>query len=67
MHGHPSTGARNPPAAGRAQPPAGAPVALVPEGDDAGGSNLLRWAIALVALAIVAVGMVGALKGISTL
>jgi hypothetical protein len=39
----------------------------VPEGAQAGRADMLRWAIALAALVIVAVGMVGALRGISTL
>ncbi len=63
----PAAGSAQPPADRSAQPPAGVPVARVPERADAGRPNMLRWAIALVALAIVAVGMIGALKGISTL
>jgi len=43
---------------------AGAPAT---DGTRAGRSDLLRWAIALAALVIVAVGMVAALHGISTL
>jgi serine/threonine protein kinase len=50
-----------------AEPLAAAPQAPVPEGAQAGRPDLLRWAIALAALAIVAVGMAAALRGISTL
>jgi pSer/pThr/pTyr-binding forkhead associated (FHA) protein/predicted Ser/Thr protein kinase len=52
-----------------AEPPAAAAAvaAPVPEAAAAGGSDALRWAIALVGLAIVAVGMVAALTGISSL
>jgi pSer/pThr/pTyr-binding forkhead associated (FHA) protein/tRNA A-37 threonylcarbamoyl transferase component Bud32 len=46
---------------------AAAPRAPAPEGAEAGRADTLRWAIALVALAIVAVGMVAALTGISSL
>jgi hypothetical protein len=47
--------------------PADAPPASVPDGAQAGRRDVLRWTIALAALAIVAVGMVAALRGISTL
>jgi hypothetical protein len=40
----------------------GAPVAA-----HAGGSDVLRWAVALAGLVVVAIGMVAALHGISTL
>ena len=50
-----------------APPPAIAPRALAPEGAQAARRDVLRWAIALAGLAIVAVGMVAALNGISTL
>jgi serine/threonine protein kinase len=50
-----------------ADAPAEAPRAPVPEGARAGGPDVIRWAVALAALAIVAVGMVAALRGISTL
>jgi pSer/pThr/pTyr-binding forkhead associated (FHA) protein/tRNA A-37 threonylcarbamoyl transferase component Bud32 len=48
-----------------AEPPADA--APVPGGAAAGGSDAVRWAIALAGLAIVAAGMVAALIGISSL
>lgn len=41
--------------------------AAAPAGAEAGRADTLRWAIALAALALVAVGMVAALSGISTL
>jgi pSer/pThr/pTyr-binding forkhead associated (FHA) protein len=44
-----------------------APRAPAPEGAEAGRTDALRWAIALAALAIVAVGMVAALRGIASL
>jgi pSer/pThr/pTyr-binding forkhead associated (FHA) protein/predicted Ser/Thr protein kinase len=47
--------------------PAQASHGPVPERAHAGRADMLRWAIALAALVIVAVGMVGALRGISTL
>ncbi len=47
--------------------PVVAPRAPAPEPAKSGGGNVLRWAIALAALAAVAVGMVAALMGISTL
>jgi pSer/pThr/pTyr-binding forkhead associated (FHA) protein/predicted Ser/Thr protein kinase len=47
--------------------PAVVPRAAVPQPGQPGGSDLHRWAIALAALLLVAVGMVGALHGISTL
>jgi serine/threonine protein kinase len=50
-----------------AQAPAGAPRELVANVAHAGRADVLRWAIALAGLAIVAVGMVAALHGISTL
>jgi hypothetical protein len=50
-----------------AEPPADAAAAPVPEGAAAGGSDAMRWAIALAGLAIVAAGMVAALIGISSL
>ena len=60
--------------AGRAETPAGrggasgeAPAEAVPAGAGAGGSDALRWAIAVAGLVIVAIGMVAALHGISTL
>jgi pSer/pThr/pTyr-binding forkhead associated (FHA) protein len=56
---------RQPSEALAAAPPASAPEA--PEGAATGRADTLRWAIALAALAIVAVGMVAALSGISTL
>jgi serine/threonine protein kinase len=46
---------------------AGAPRAPALAGPDAGRADVFRWAIALAVLAIVAVGMVAALRGISTL
>jgi pSer/pThr/pTyr-binding forkhead associated (FHA) protein len=46
---------------------AATPPAPGPEGAGAGRADALRWAIALAALAIVAVGMVAALSGISSL
>ncbi len=53
------------------EPVAGAPAAAsrvgVPESAQAGGPGVLRWAIALAGLAMVAAGMVAALHGISTL
>jgi hypothetical protein len=49
------------------EPLAAAPRAPVRGGVKAGGFEVLRWAIALAGLAIVAVGMVAALRGISTL
>ncbi len=50
-----------------AEAPAAAPRAPAPEGARAGRADALRWAIALAALAIVAVAMVAALRGISSL
>jgi serine/threonine protein kinase len=50
-----------------AQAPAAAPRAPVPEGAQARRPEVLRWAIALATLALVAVGMVAALSGISSL
>ncbi len=47
--------------------PAAAPRAPEPERERAGRADMLSWAIALAGLAIVAVGMVAALRGISTL
>jgi pSer/pThr/pTyr-binding forkhead associated (FHA) protein len=47
--------------------PAAAPRAPAPEPATSGSGAALRWAIALAALAAVAVGMVAALMGISTL
>ncbi len=44
-----------------------APRAPPPERAEAGRADALRWAIALAALALVAVGMVAALSGLSTL
>ena len=46
---------------------AAAPRAPGAEGAEAGHAGALRWAIALAALAIVAVGMVAALRGIASL
>ncbi len=46
---------------------AAAPPAPVPEGAGAGHADALRWAVALAGLVIVAVGMVAALRGISSL
>jgi pSer/pThr/pTyr-binding forkhead associated (FHA) protein len=43
------------------------PPTTAPEGDKSGRADTLRWAIALALLAMVAVGMVAALEGISTL
>jgi serine/threonine-protein kinase len=53
--------------AGVAEAPAAAPAVPAAEGAQAGRSDALRWAVALVALVLVAVGMVAALSGISTL
>ena len=64
--GHAGAGAATV-AAARAGAARLAPRAPVPEPAKSGGGNVLRWAIALAALAIVAVGMVAALMGISTL
>jgi serine/threonine protein kinase len=50
-----------------AEAPADAPRVSLTDGAHAGRLDVLRWAIALAALAIVAVGMVGALTGIATL
>jgi serine/threonine protein kinase len=52
-----------------AEPPAAAPRPRTPAPERAGtvGAGTLSWAIALIGLAIVAVGMVAALRGISTL
>jgi len=50
-----------------AEAPAQAPRAPVPEGAHASRPDVIRWAVALAALAIVAVSMVAALRGISTL
>ena len=44
-----------------------APWPPEPEAGQAGRPSVLRWAVALAALAIVAVGMVAALRGISAL
>jgi serine/threonine protein kinase len=44
-----------------------APRAPAPHGAEAGRTDALRWAVALAALAFVAVGMVAALIGISSL
>jgi pSer/pThr/pTyr-binding forkhead associated (FHA) protein len=51
------------------EPPSEALAAAprAPEGAESGRADTLRWAIALAALAIVAVGMVAALNGISSL
>jgi pSer/pThr/pTyr-binding forkhead associated (FHA) protein/tRNA A-37 threonylcarbamoyl transferase component Bud32 len=49
------------------EPLAAAPRAPAPESAQAGRPDALRWAIALAGLAIVAVGMVAALSGISSL
>ncbi len=46
---------------------AAAPGSRAPEGSAPGRADALRWAIALAGLLIVAVGMVTALRGISTL
>ncbi len=46
---------------------AAAPRAPAPEGARAGRADTLRWAVALAVLAIVAMGMVAALMGISSL
>jgi|GEM_PF-2834690 len=48
-------------------PPPDAPAAATPELAQAGGSDAMRWAIALAGLALVAVAMVAALSGISSL
>jgi pSer/pThr/pTyr-binding forkhead associated (FHA) protein/predicted Ser/Thr protein kinase len=60
--------------AGRAETPAGregapgeAPAEAATAGARAGGSDASRWAIALAGLVIIAIGMVAALHGISTL
>jgi hypothetical protein len=50
-----------------AEAPADAPRAPMPQRAQAQRLDVLRWAIALAWLAIVAVGMVAALRGISTL
>jgi len=50
-----------------AESPAAVPRAPAPEVAAAGHPDALRWAIALAGLAIVAVGMVAALRGIATL
>ena len=50
-----------------AESPAAAPRAPAPEVAAAGHPDALRWAVALAGLAIVAVGMVAALRGIATL
>ena len=50
-----------------AESPAAAPRAPAPEVVAAGHPDALRWAVALAGLAIVAVGMVAALRGIATL
>ncbi len=47
--------------------PARTPSVAVPDGAEPGRPDLLRWAIALAGLAVVAVGMVAALMGISSL
>jgi pSer/pThr/pTyr-binding forkhead associated (FHA) protein len=49
------------------EPLAAAPRTPVPEAAQAGRPDALRWAIALAGLAIVAVGMLAALSGISSL
>jgi pSer/pThr/pTyr-binding forkhead associated (FHA) protein len=54
-------------AAPPAEPLGAAPRAPAPERAEAGRAGALRWAIALAALALVAVGMVAALGAISTL
>jgi serine/threonine protein kinase len=50
-----------------AQPAAAAPPGRVPERAQPRRPDVLRWAIALAGLAVVAVGMLAALNGISTL
>jgi serine/threonine-protein kinase len=50
-----------------AESPGAAPQVPAPEVAQADGRDALRWAIALAALVIVAVGMVAALRGISSL
>jgi serine/threonine protein kinase len=55
------------PAARVAEPPAAASRAPVPAAAPTGRQNLLRWAIPIAFLAIVFVGMLAALNGISTL
>ena len=55
------------PAGEVAGPPARASQAPVPEPVSTGGSETLRWVLALASLVLVAVGMVAALHGISTL
>ena len=50
-----------------AKPLAAAPEAPAGEGARGGRAEVLRWAVALASLAIVAVGMVVALRGISSL
>ncbi len=63
-----ATGEAAPTAPDRVSPdPADADRAAALQPARAGGSDLYRWAIALAALVLVAVGMVGALHGISTL
>jgi hypothetical protein len=47
--------------------PTGASPAAAPAPARAGGRDALRWAIAIAGLVLVAVGMVAALHGISTL
>jgi pSer/pThr/pTyr-binding forkhead associated (FHA) protein/predicted Ser/Thr protein kinase len=49
------------------EPLAATPRAPAPDGGRAPGSDTLRWAIALAGLVLVAVGMLAALSGISTL
>ena len=55
------------PDARTAEPPAGPPTATLPVRAEAEGSDVLRWAIALAGLALVAVAMIAALSGISSL
>jgi serine/threonine protein kinase len=55
------------PGARPAEAPAGAARVAASAGARAAGSDTLRWVIALLGLVIVAVGMVAALHGISTL
>jgi pSer/pThr/pTyr-binding forkhead associated (FHA) protein len=62
-----ATGAAAFPNAHSAVPPPDAPAAATPEFAKAGGSEAMRWAIALAGLALVAVAMVAALSGISSL
>ena len=55
------------PAARVAEPPAAAPRPPDAAAAPTGGPNLVRWAIPIAFLAIVFVGMLAALNGISTL